>query len=153
IEVHDGGAAANPFDPEVLHAGNLGGEVRLGDDHLGGERLIDAVPSPVEIGQQGDPLVPCDGDLEGVRAGALEPRRSQQLRRVPTHTSAGGGNPRAAPERPRRRNGSRPPNGRTSRSVRCWTPSPGRTPPPPVRFTTPVGKPLTVPLKPKAGWP
>src|SRR5437762_8542291 len=70
VEMHQGVSAANALHPESLIPRDVGRDVGVGDDHLRGERLVDAVAGAVEVGQQHDgpgtrgDALPCVGRSE-----------------------------------------------------------------------------------------
>src|SRR5437773_12403264 len=80
-EVRHRGAAAHAFHPEVLDAGENRVEIGLGYDHLRGERFVDPVSGPIEIGEQDDVVISGRAGLAGLAClvRALEGRRSEQL--------------------------------------------------------------------------
>src|SRR6266705_5905599 len=72
VEVYEGVSAANALHPESLIPRDVGRDVGVGDDHLRGERLVDAVASAVEVGAQHYGPGTCGNGLPRVGAGALE---------------------------------------------------------------------------------
>src|SRR4029450_4311314 len=90
-EVRDRRGTADALNPGVLRPGNVGCDVVGGDDHLGGEGLVDTVAGAVEVGEEHDGVLIGAGGLEGLGRcpGALEAGACQQLDRVPADALAG----------------------------------------------------------------
>src|SRR5215203_3869808 len=64
-EVRDRRGTADALNPDVLRPGDVGGDVVGGDDHLGGEGLIDTVAGAVEVGQEHHCVLIGAGRLQG----------------------------------------------------------------------------------------
>src|SRR5262249_25565769 len=84
-EVDEGLPTADALDPDVLDAGAVRIEIRRGDDHQRGERLVSPVPLPVEAGVHDDGAVVGGRHLPGLGgcSGALEAGGGDDLGGVP----------------------------------------------------------------------
>ena len=87
----DGRAAADPLEPDVLDAGNVGSYVVLRNDQLRSEGFVVAVSSPVEVREQHRGVLIGRDRLQRLAclAGALERGSAQEVGRVPAHALPG----------------------------------------------------------------
>src|SRR5205823_5030692 len=76
--------------PDVLDAGEIGCLINRGDKHPRGERLVVAIPLPVEVGKHHCRIVIGGCGLESLTttACAFEGGRREKLRRIPANTFA-----------------------------------------------------------------
>ena len=76
--------AAHSLHPEV-HTWEVGGNIVARHDHLGGERLIVAVASPIEVALEYDRCVAGHGCFVARRPRALERRSVQEISGIPAN--------------------------------------------------------------------
>src|SRR6266480_3479790 len=89
-EVRNRGSAADPLNPDVLDAGDVGCNVVRRDDHLRGEGLVVTVTGAVEVRVKPDCVLVSAYGLQGLRRrpGALEARAPPEVDRVPANAFA-----------------------------------------------------------------
>jgi len=82
-EMHDRRATPHALYPEIRPREVLGGDGRRRHDHLGGERFLDAVAGPIEVGLEHNRCVAGHSGLWRIGARTRESRAGQQPRRIP----------------------------------------------------------------------
>jgi len=56
-EIGNRRTAAHALDPDVLDAWQVGGLIDRGDEHVGGERLVNPIPLPVKVSEHYNRIV------------------------------------------------------------------------------------------------
>ena len=146
--MHDRRAAPHALYPEIYPREVVGGDGRRRHDHFGGERFVVAVASPIEVGlkqRHNGSVFPCSVVLP-VHLNPVLASSSAVSQRTPSPWRHGPGSSGlmltlSGPCSTSKRQ-LKPPAEKTKLVAR-------EKAPPPLTNTSPVGKPLTLPLKPK----